>query len=390
MKKRVLSLCMAAALLVTAVPVMAEESDVTISVDGVNVEFSDQKPVIKENRTLVPVRGVLEAMGVDVTWDESTKTIGMSKGDKTATLVIGSDTLMIGNSEKVTLDVAPEIIGERTMLPIRAAAEAFDAEVGWDDSSRTITITTAKENTETTTPETDNSETETPSEKTFEKSEVTLEAVEGTNAYSKASYTAVLKDADGKSLIEATVSYPALNGRTTGDATVNAYIAENVDTYVNEYINSNAEATAKEASNLGDSFRTHTIYVNFEDVYYDDSQNVISYLETISTYTGGAHPNTIAYGMTIDTEKGQQVSISELVGESEDTAISDTERAANFLKEEIAANPDTYFENAEASLDEAEPGMIGCYLGEDKVIVFAAPYAIASYAQGLIKFDAEI
>ena len=94
--------------------------------------------------------------------------------------------------------------------------------------------------------------------------------------------------------------------------------------------------------------------------------------------------------MTIDTEKGQQVSISELVGESEDTAISDTERAANFLKEEIAANPDTYFENAEASLDEAEPGMIGCYLGEDKVIVFAAPYAIASYAQGLIKFDAEI
>ena len=66
MKKRVLSLCMAAALLVTAVPVMAEESDVTISVDGVNVEFSDQKPVIKENRTLVPVRGVLEAMGVDV------------------------------------------------------------------------------------------------------------------------------------------------------------------------------------------------------------------------------------------------------------------------------------------------------------------------------------
>ena len=177
MKKRVLSLCMAAALLVTAVPVMAEESDVTISVDGVNVEFSDQKPVIKENRTLVPVRGVLEAMGVDVTWDESTKTIGMSKGDKTATLVIGSDTLMIGNSEKVTLDVAPEIIGERTMLPIRAAAEAFDAEVGWDDSSRTITITTAKENTETTTPETDNSETETPSEKTFEKSEVTLEAV---------------------------------------------------------------------------------------------------------------------------------------------------------------------------------------------------------------------
>ena len=195
MKKRVLSLCMAAALLVTAVPVMAEESDVTISVDGVNVEFSDQKPVIKENRTLVPVRGVLEAMGVDVTWDESTKTIGMSKGDKTATLVIGSDTLMIGNSEKVTLDVAPEIIGERTMLPIRAAAEAFDAEVGWDDSSRTITITTAKENTETTTPE-----TETPSEKTFEKSDVTLEAVEGTNAYSKASYTAVLKDADGKSL----------------------------------------------------------------------------------------------------------------------------------------------------------------------------------------------
>ena len=380
MKKKLLSAILASSFVLSAVPAMAEDT-VTVTLNGNAVVFADQQPLIKDSRTLVPVRGVLEEMGVEVVWDGDTQTIDMSKGDTKAQLVIGSDTLTINDYEKVTLDVAPEIIGERTMLPIRAAAEAFGAEVSWDDATKTVVITTESE---------DNTSDAQQGENVIEKSEVSFEAVEGTNFYSSASYTSALKTSDGKALIEADVTYPYLNGKTTNDAAVNAYIEETVNTYVDSYFEESEEITAKEAADLGEDFRTHTIYIDFEDFFYNEEENLISYLERVSTYTGGAHPNTVGYGMTIDIETGSQVSISDLAGSTGEEAITDTQRAANFLKEEIAANPDAYFENAAEYIDEAMPGEIGCYLGQDKVIVFASAGSIAAYAQGMLKFEVEI
>ncbi len=115
------------------------------------ITFADQQPVIMgEGHTLVPARGVFEAMGADVTWDDDAKTVGVLKNDTRVTLTVGGDIMTVENmadaSEKsVTLDISPMITQDtgRTMIPLRAISEAVGADVAWDGDTQTITITTA-------------------------------------------------------------------------------------------------------------------------------------------------------------------------------------------------------------------------------------------------------
>lgn len=79
-------------------------------------------------------------MGGDVKWDGETNTAVLTLGDDIITLTTGSETAFF-NEEKHTLDVAPKIINDRTMLPIRFIAESFKFSVDWDEKTETITIT---------------------------------------------------------------------------------------------------------------------------------------------------------------------------------------------------------------------------------------------------------
>ncbi|MBQ9733467.1 MAG: copper amine oxidase N-terminal domain-containing protein, partial [Clostridia bacterium] len=91
------------------------------------------------NRTLLPIRAVIEAMGGTVAWDGSTKTVTLSAGGKELFLRIDSKA-MWDAVEVYFLDTAPVIIGGRTMLPVRAVAEYFGATVSWDAGTKTTTI----------------------------------------------------------------------------------------------------------------------------------------------------------------------------------------------------------------------------------------------------------
>jgi hypothetical protein len=112
-----------------------------ILVNGTEVTFKDAQPYIKDNRTLVPIRFIVEQLGAQVGWDEKTKQVTIEKDDKKIILKIGSKEVLINNS-KVTLDVPAEIKDERTMVPLRFISEAFGAQVGWDETNRVVTITT--------------------------------------------------------------------------------------------------------------------------------------------------------------------------------------------------------------------------------------------------------
>lgn len=105
-----------------------------------NIDENGTVPVIDNDRTLVPIRAIIEAMGGDVQWDGETNTAVLTLGDDVITLTIGSETAFL-NEEKHTLDVAPKIINDRTMLPIRFIAESFKFDVQWDGATQTITIT---------------------------------------------------------------------------------------------------------------------------------------------------------------------------------------------------------------------------------------------------------
>lgn len=114
--------------------------DITVELDGSEIAF-DQKPVIVDDRTMVPMRAVFEAMGADVNWDGNTQTVTSTKGDTTISMTIGKNE-MYKNGKAISLDVAPQIVGDRTLVPVRAIAEAFDISVDWDGDTKTVSLFT--------------------------------------------------------------------------------------------------------------------------------------------------------------------------------------------------------------------------------------------------------
>ena len=97
----------------------------------------DVAPFIRDNRTFVPFRALVEAFGAEVAYDEATSTVTTKLDGKTVVLTVGSTVLTV-NDETVTMDVAPYIVNDRVVVPVRFVGEAFgftveatqDAETG--------------------------------------------------------------------------------------------------------------------------------------------------------------------------------------------------------------------------------------------------------------------
>lgn len=112
---------------------------ISVLLDYAPVEF-DQDPIIINDRTLVPVRAIFEAMGAAVAWNANTKTVTSILGDTTVIMVVGN-TVMTVNDVAKSLDVPAQIHGDRTLVPVRAVSESFGADVTWLPKTRTVKIT---------------------------------------------------------------------------------------------------------------------------------------------------------------------------------------------------------------------------------------------------------
>lgn len=98
----------------------------------------DQTAVVINGRTFVPMRQVFEALGCKVDWDQSSRTAIVSKDGTTVNLTIGNTQMQVsknGTNSQVALDAAPVVINGRTLLPLRAPAEAFGYVVTWDQQT---------------------------------------------------------------------------------------------------------------------------------------------------------------------------------------------------------------------------------------------------------------
>ena len=134
MKKTIFAVLTAAMTVCASVSAFAD--GIGVSVNGNTIEATG---VIVENRTLVPVRGVFEELGYTVEWDAETKTATLS-GEKTVVIQSGS-TVFTVDGEEVTPEVPQQIIDDRFMLPLRAIGEAVGADVDWDGETKTVIIT---------------------------------------------------------------------------------------------------------------------------------------------------------------------------------------------------------------------------------------------------------
>lgn len=113
---------------------------ITILLDGEKLSF-DVEPYIKGGRTLVPFRGILEALGAEVIWNPTERSVTAKSASTEVYLKIGSvDTLV--NGDEVVIDVPAEITNDRTFVPLRFVSENLGATVGWDGTSRTVSIAT--------------------------------------------------------------------------------------------------------------------------------------------------------------------------------------------------------------------------------------------------------
>jgi hypothetical protein len=114
------------------------------TVNGV-AKTLDSPPVIKNGRTLVPIRAIIEALGGVVGWDGTARKATVTLGSATVELWIGKSAAKV-NGVSTLIDpanakVVPEIINGRTMLPVRFVSENLGCSVLWADATKTITIT---------------------------------------------------------------------------------------------------------------------------------------------------------------------------------------------------------------------------------------------------------
>ncbi|WP_017756477.1 stalk domain-containing protein [Calidifontibacillus oryziterrae] len=114
-----------------------------IEMDGVKQNFS-QPAVVYNDLTLVPLRGIFEALGVEVEWDEKLQKVTANKGSDVVELKIG-EKQAFKNYKPISLGQEPMIMNNSTMVPLRFVSESFGAKVDWDQATRTVKITSPLE-----------------------------------------------------------------------------------------------------------------------------------------------------------------------------------------------------------------------------------------------------
>jgi len=121
----------------------AQDREININIDG-NSLVTDDKPFIYNERTLLPLRAVSEALGGEVVWDGENKRIDITKGNKKLTVFIDNRLLFYtdenGKVLPAVMDVAPIIKNERTYVPVRLVANCLGLEVDWDQDTYSVVL----------------------------------------------------------------------------------------------------------------------------------------------------------------------------------------------------------------------------------------------------------
>lgn len=124
----------------------AAEKKISLTIDNADMKVNDTvtkldvPAQIINDRTMVPLRAIFEALDATVEWDAATRTITGKKGDTTVVLVVDNTEMKVNDAVK-TLDTPAQIVNDRTLVPARAISEALGADVQWDDATRTVVIT---------------------------------------------------------------------------------------------------------------------------------------------------------------------------------------------------------------------------------------------------------
>lgn len=141
--KKVLSFILAVMMLASMSLAVSAENPVRMSVENEVIALVPD-PVIVNDRTLAPMEDTFKALGIAYALDEASNTIMTMKDGKAAVMQVDNTIFGLDNGQK-TLDVAPQVVEGKIMIPVRAVAEAYGYNVDWVAEERLVVITVPAE-----------------------------------------------------------------------------------------------------------------------------------------------------------------------------------------------------------------------------------------------------
>jgi len=340
MKKIILGSLLA---LCIAVPALAHPP-ITVYVDQQKVAFADQAPVIVDDRTLVPMRKIFEAMDADVTWDEPSQTITSTRGSDVVTMTIGQKQVYKNGKVVYTMDVPAQIMQDRTMVPIRAVAVAFDANVAWDGINYVIDITT------------------------------------GGSAAASGNYSKQIHADDGTLLATVSLTYSPLTSNSTAANKINKSVYDQISQKAS-VVTVQMETAAKAAYTKNPASFQPYYYMGTYQAKGEGSDFASVVLEE-RTFIGGTETKTLSAD-TYNMKNGNDAVLTDIVTDSKKELENLMEKGFSAL---IDQNPDAFYSDAKDRLDK-NLDEVGFYLDKNTVVFYLNSGIIAPESAGVIAFS---
>ena len=129
-------------LLVSVAANSAIAQEIQARVNGEIVRFGGVKPLMINGRVMVPLRGIFEKMKIEVTWNEALQTVTAKRGNEVIVIPMNSNEAIV-NGQHVTMDGQAIMLTGRAMVPLRFVAEALQADVNWNETTKMVDIESA-------------------------------------------------------------------------------------------------------------------------------------------------------------------------------------------------------------------------------------------------------
>lgn len=124
----------------SAIVLYLNRKDYSVSKNGTwQGATMDAAPVVERQRTLIPLRGVMEEFGAKVEWLPEERQIKVRYGDREVVLTLGSTEALV-NGQKVSLEMPAKVVNGRTLMPLRFVSEQIGMDVQWDGKTQSITV----------------------------------------------------------------------------------------------------------------------------------------------------------------------------------------------------------------------------------------------------------
>ncbi len=331
---------------------------ITVYVDG-NVLSFDQPPIIREDRTLVPMRGIFQALGASVTWDEPPQTVTAMNMEDIILFRVGEQDLYKNGERIYTMPVPAQIVNDRLLVPLRAVAESIGAEVSWDGIGYVVDIVSAENPA---------------SEISTIEQQLPTEPIEG-------GFAAEIRAADGTVVLTAKLECDIVESGKGADK-INTALAEETFALGQGFLREYAQAALVDYAKQGEAFLPYYCVGAYE--LTREENGYASFFASMTAYDGKKETRSYR-SATYDLSKGKEQELSDLISDSKEELDSLWTASFGAI---IAEEPKAFYEDAEERLAK-ELEQVDFYLTEDGIVFYLPPDTVAPMETGAISFEIE-